>query len=335
MRTLMEIGEVANVDALRREGAGREAPPHGHGPSRLRAGDPRAAILKGMAEEACRQSGQFKWYEMAVKLHDRISKAKGLIPNVDFYSAPLFYSLGIPVDLFTPVIAAGPHRRLDGEHHRAARRQPPDPPPRRLRRRQGAPLGREREALSDGAKPHPQAHRSSPRLRPRGRRRRDRHRRRSGAAHRHQRHAGVAAVRGARVPARGAGAGGDLHRSSGLPDRLAQHRRPPLSADGLAQVRRDVLQARQRHLPPGAHGVVLGSRADAAGHRQPHAAVRRGRHAGDRRRRPGRGGGDGRRPVLLPDAGGRARVAHRRAAAVGHRQGRHPRAAAAAHRARR
>ena len=44
---------------------------------------------------------------MAVKLHARINKAKGLIPNVDFYSAPLFYSLGIPVDLFTPVIAAG------------------------------------------------------------------------------------------------------------------------------------------------------------------------------------------------------------------------------------
>jgi citrate synthase len=72
-----------------------------------KAGDPRAAILKGMAEEACRQSGQFKWYEMAVKLHARVNEAKKLIPNVDFYSAPLFYSLGIPVDLFTPVIAAG------------------------------------------------------------------------------------------------------------------------------------------------------------------------------------------------------------------------------------
>ena len=59
-----------------------------------------------MAEEACRQSGQFKWYEIAVKLHDRIHAAKKLIPNVDFYSAPLFYSLGIPVDDFTPVIAA-------------------------------------------------------------------------------------------------------------------------------------------------------------------------------------------------------------------------------------
>jgi citrate synthase len=72
-----------------------------------KAGDPRAAILKGMAEEACRQSGQFKWYEMAVQLHARVNEAKKLIPNVDFYSAPLFYSLGIPVDLFTPVIAAG------------------------------------------------------------------------------------------------------------------------------------------------------------------------------------------------------------------------------------
>ena len=70
------------------------------------AGDPRATILRGMAEEACRQSGQFMWYEMAVKLHARINEAKRLIPNVDFYSAPLFYSIGIPVDLFTPVIAA-------------------------------------------------------------------------------------------------------------------------------------------------------------------------------------------------------------------------------------
>src|SRR5207247_2290359 len=72
-----------------------------------KAGEPRAAILRGMAEQACRESGQFQWYQIAVKLHERIGGAKGLIPNVDFYSAPLFYSLGIPVDLFTPVIAAG------------------------------------------------------------------------------------------------------------------------------------------------------------------------------------------------------------------------------------
>jgi citrate synthase len=105
MRTLMEIGEVANVDAFAEKALAEKRRLMGFGHRVYTGGDPRAAILKGMAEEACRQSGQFKWYEMAVKLNDRINAAKKLIPNVDFYSAPLFYSLGIPVDVFTPVIA--------------------------------------------------------------------------------------------------------------------------------------------------------------------------------------------------------------------------------------
>jgi citrate synthase len=107
MRTLMEIGEVANVDAFAQKALAEKRRLMGFGHRVYTAGDPRAAILKGMAEDACRQSGQFKWYEMAVKLNEKINAAKKLIPNVDFYSAPLFYSLGIPVDVFTPVIAAG------------------------------------------------------------------------------------------------------------------------------------------------------------------------------------------------------------------------------------
>jgi citrate synthase len=107
MRTLLEIGDVANVDRFTEQALATKRRLMGFGHRVYRAGDPRAAILRGLAEEACRQSGQFKWYEMAVQLHERIHTAKGLIPNVDFYSAPLFYSLGIPVDLFTPMIAAG------------------------------------------------------------------------------------------------------------------------------------------------------------------------------------------------------------------------------------
>src|SRR5206468_3143187 len=106
MRTLIEIGEVANVDAFATKALAEKRRLMGFGHRVYTGGDPRAAILKGMAEEACKQSGQFKWYEMAVKLNDRINAAKKLIPNVDFYSAPLFYSLGIPVDVFTPVIAS-------------------------------------------------------------------------------------------------------------------------------------------------------------------------------------------------------------------------------------
>jgi citrate synthase len=107
MRTLFEIGEVDHVDKFADEALATKRRLMGFGHRVYKAGDPRAAILLGLAEAACRESGQFKWFQMAVKLHKRIGDAKGLIPNVDFYSAPLFYSLGIPVDLFTPVIAAG------------------------------------------------------------------------------------------------------------------------------------------------------------------------------------------------------------------------------------
>ncbi len=107
MLTLKEIGRLEDVDAFVERALGARRRLMGFGHRVYRAGDPRAAILRGLAEDACRLSGQGIWFEMAVKLHERVNRAKGLIPNVDFYSAPLFYALGIPVDLFTPVIAAG------------------------------------------------------------------------------------------------------------------------------------------------------------------------------------------------------------------------------------
>jgi len=106
MRTLQEIGTVENVDSFVERAFATKRRLMGFGHRVYRAGDPRAAVLRGLAEEACRLSGQGIWFEMAMKLHEEVKSAKGLIPNVDFYSAPLFYALGIPVDLFTPVIAA-------------------------------------------------------------------------------------------------------------------------------------------------------------------------------------------------------------------------------------
>ena len=106
MLTLQEIGRVDNVGPFVEKALAAKRRLMGFGHRVYRAGDPRAAILRGLAQDACRQSGQGIWFEMAVKLHEQVNKAKGLIPNVDFYSAPLFYALGIPVDLFTPVIAA-------------------------------------------------------------------------------------------------------------------------------------------------------------------------------------------------------------------------------------
>jgi citrate synthase len=106
MRTLLEVEALDKVDSFVDKALTEKRRLMGFGHRVYTAGDPRAAILRGMAEAACRQSGQGLWYDLAVKLHAKVNAAKKLIPNVDFYSAPLFYSIGVPVDLFTPVIAA-------------------------------------------------------------------------------------------------------------------------------------------------------------------------------------------------------------------------------------
>ncbi|MFQ5897283.1 MAG: citrate/2-methylcitrate synthase [Candidatus Methylomirabilia bacterium] len=107
MRTLQEIGAVDNVEAFTREALAKKRRLMGFGHRVYRAGDPRARVLRALAEAACRQSGRGEWFDLACRLHEVVNREKGLIPNVDFYSAPLFYALGIPVELFTPVIAAG------------------------------------------------------------------------------------------------------------------------------------------------------------------------------------------------------------------------------------
>jgi len=49
--------------------------------------------------------GDAKWIQMSDRIAEIMLKSKGLISNVDFYSATVYYSLGIPTDLFTPVFA--------------------------------------------------------------------------------------------------------------------------------------------------------------------------------------------------------------------------------------
>jgi citrate synthase len=67
--------------------------------------DPRASFLKGMAKELGERTGHVKLYEISNAIQAYGKEAKNLNANVDFFSASTYYSLGIPVDLFTPVFA--------------------------------------------------------------------------------------------------------------------------------------------------------------------------------------------------------------------------------------
>ncbi|HUA84107.1 MAG TPA: citrate synthase [Bryobacteraceae bacterium] len=67
--------------------------------------DPRATHLKELSEEIGRRTGHQDLYETSKQIEQYIKETKGLNANVDFYSASTYYSLGIPVDLFTPIFA--------------------------------------------------------------------------------------------------------------------------------------------------------------------------------------------------------------------------------------
>ena len=67
--------------------------------------DPRATHLRAMSKELCESSGNGKWFTMSRMIEDTMKREKNINANVDFYSATVYYTLGIAVDLFTPIFA--------------------------------------------------------------------------------------------------------------------------------------------------------------------------------------------------------------------------------------
>jgi citrate synthase len=67
--------------------------------------DPRATHLRKMSRDLGQSSGQGKWFEYSHKIEQFIKAEKKLNANVDFYSASTYHTLGIDLDLFTPLFA--------------------------------------------------------------------------------------------------------------------------------------------------------------------------------------------------------------------------------------
>ena len=67
--------------------------------------DPRATHLRRMSEQLGKDAGQPKWFEMSRAIELCVNKEKNLNANVDFYSASTYATLGIDIDLYTPIFA--------------------------------------------------------------------------------------------------------------------------------------------------------------------------------------------------------------------------------------
>jgi citrate synthase len=105
IRMLLEIRKPERVDAYLDEAFQTKRKVMGFGHRVYKEGDPRARILKEMSKRLTREAGRPELYEMSERLEQRMADEKGLIPNVDFYSATVYHAMGIPSDLFTPIFA--------------------------------------------------------------------------------------------------------------------------------------------------------------------------------------------------------------------------------------
>ena len=105
IKMLQEIDSLDRVDAYLAEALAQKKKIMGIGHRVYKTLDPRAPHLKRMAQILSAKIGEPKWIQMSDRIAETMLREKNLHANVDFYSATVYYSLGIPTDLFTPIFA--------------------------------------------------------------------------------------------------------------------------------------------------------------------------------------------------------------------------------------
>jgi citrate synthase len=105
MKMLEEIGTPDRAEGWVRDALAAKKKVMGFGHAVYRTEDPRATHLRRMSRQLGEARDERRWYETSERVEALVRALKGLNANVDFYSASVYHSLGIPTDLFTPVFA--------------------------------------------------------------------------------------------------------------------------------------------------------------------------------------------------------------------------------------
>ena len=108
MKLLLDLGATATgerVDEVIRGMLARKVKIPGFGHRVYHTEDPRATHLRQMSRDLGKRAGSTAWFDISQRIEALVKSEKKLNPNVDFYSASTYYTLGIPVDLYTPIFA--------------------------------------------------------------------------------------------------------------------------------------------------------------------------------------------------------------------------------------
>ncbi len=111
MKMLLEIDNIDKVEKWIKAKLDAGERIMGMGHAVYKTTDPRAKILCDISERLAERTGNKKWHELSRKIESMVQeefgkrKGKEIYSNVDFYSASVYYTMGIAPDLFTPVFA--------------------------------------------------------------------------------------------------------------------------------------------------------------------------------------------------------------------------------------
>jgi len=106
---MVMLNEIPSVDAVEKyitDKLARKDKIPGFGHRVYKAYDPRASHLKKLAKQLADDTGNAELYEKSTRIEEVMANAvaaKGIYPNVDFYSATTYHCIGLPLDLFTPL----------------------------------------------------------------------------------------------------------------------------------------------------------------------------------------------------------------------------------------
>lgn len=107
MEMFLEIGDADKVELWVEKALQEKRKIMGFGHRVYKVEDPRSVPLRAMAHRLSVEKGDMRWYNISIKVAEAVQRHKNIYTNVDFYSASVLYLLGIPIDLFTTVFAAG------------------------------------------------------------------------------------------------------------------------------------------------------------------------------------------------------------------------------------
>src|SRR5947209_20151925 len=105
MKMLLEIGSPERAEDWLRDALANKRKIMGFGHRVYKTEDPRSVWLRRFSKEMGEAAGETRWFEILERLRGLMMREKKLYPNVDYYSGSVYYLMGVPLDLFTPIFA--------------------------------------------------------------------------------------------------------------------------------------------------------------------------------------------------------------------------------------